>query len=151
VLWKYNYNTKIPVLAQIIFIPCVTYFMIATLCMTYTCIHEERQQSTDRNRQQKLSINCIIIIKCTWKSILTCNKNWSFWDKIAFIGLTLFKKRYFFGLPYLATCIFLFFYNEPELGAGIDPGMALTPLSSSIELDGDQTHAPPIMSQVLYR
>ena len=30
-------------------------------------------------------------------------------------------------------CIFfLFFYNEPELGVGIDPGMALTPLSSSI-------------------
>jgi len=26
----------------------------------------------------------------------------------------------------------LFFYNEPELGVGIDPGMALTPLPSSI-------------------
>jgi hypothetical protein len=25
-----------------------------------------------------------------------------------------------------------FFYNEPELGVGIDPGMALTPLPSSI-------------------
>ncbi len=36
-------------------------------------------------------------------------------------------------MPHLATCIFLFFYNEPELGAGIDPGMALTPLPSSIE------------------
>jgi len=32
----------------------------------------------------------------------------------------------------LATCIFLFFYNEPELGVEIDPGMALTPLPSSI-------------------
>jgi len=32
----------------------------------------------------------------------------------------------------LATCIFLFFYNEPELGVGINPGMALTPLPSSI-------------------
>ncbi len=32
----------------------------------------------------------------------------------------------------MATCIFLFFCNEPELGVGIDPGMALTPLSSSI-------------------
>jgi len=32
----------------------------------------------------------------------------------------------------LFTCIFLFFYNEPELGVGIDPGMALTPLPSSI-------------------
>ena len=27
---------------------------------------------------------------------------------------------------------FLIFYNEPELGAGIDPVMALTPFSSSI-------------------
>jgi len=40
--------------------------------------------------------------------------------------------KYYFGVPHLATCIFLFFYNEPELGVGIDPGMALTPLSSSI-------------------
>jgi hypothetical protein len=42
----------------------------------------------------------------------------------------LFKK--FFGVPHLAICVFLIFYNEPELGAGIDPGMALTPLPSSI-------------------
>jgi hypothetical protein len=35
-------------------------------------------------------------------------------------------------VPHLATCIFLFFYNEPELGVGINPGMALTPLPSSI-------------------
>jgi hypothetical protein len=28
--------------------------------------------------------------------------------------------------------VFLIFYNEPELGVGIDPGMALTPLPSSI-------------------
>jgi hypothetical protein len=43
----------------------------------------------------------------------------------------------FFGVPHLATCIFLFFYIEPELGVGINPGMALTPLPSSIGLDGD--------------
>jgi len=36
--------------------------------------------------------------------------------------------KYFFGVPHLATCIFLFFYNEPELGVEIDPGMALTPI-----------------------
>jgi len=41
-------------------------------------------------------------------------------------------SKYFFGVPHLATCIFLFFYNKPELGVGIDPGMALTPLPSSI-------------------
>jgi len=32
----------------------------------------------------------------------------------------------------LDTCIFLFFYNEPELGVEIDPDMAMTPLPSSI-------------------
>ncbi len=35
-------------------------------------------------------------------------------------------------MPNLNTCIFLIIYNEPELGAEIDPGMALTPLPSSI-------------------
>jgi len=35
-------------------------------------------------------------------------------------------------VPHLATCIFLFFYNEPDLGVGIVPGKALTPLPSSI-------------------
>jgi len=33
-------------------------------------------------------------------------------------------------VPHLDACIF--FYNLPELGVGIDPGMALTPLPSSI-------------------
>jgi len=37
----------------------------------------------------------------------------------------------FFVVPHL-TVFFLFFYNEPELGVGIDPGMALTPFSSGI-------------------
>jgi len=40
--------------------------------------------------------------------------------------------------------IILFFYNDPELGVGIDPGMALTPLPSSIGLDMDRTHDLPI-------
>jgi len=35
-------------------------------------------------------------------------------------------------MPHLAAYIFLILYNEPELGAEIDPGMALTPLQSSI-------------------
>jgi len=39
---------------------------------------------------------------------------------------------FFFWCAHLATCIFLFFYNEPELGVGINPDMALTPLPSSI-------------------
>ncbi len=34
--------------------------------------------------------------------------------------------------PIWLPVFFLFFYNEPELGVGIDPGMALTPLPSSI-------------------
>jgi len=39
---------------------------------------------------------------------------------------------FIFGVPHLATYIFLIIYNEPELGADIDSGMALTPLPSSI-------------------
>jgi hypothetical protein len=42
---------------------------------------------------------------------------------------------------------FLFYYIEPELGVGIDPGMDLTPLPSSIGLDKDRTHDHLIMSE----
>ncbi len=35
-------------------------------------------------------------------------------------------------MPHLATCIFLNLYNEPEMGVGLDPGMALTQLPFSI-------------------
>jgi len=41
------------------------------------------------------------------------------------------------------------FFYEPGLGAGINPGMALTPLPSSI--GWDQTHDLLIVSRVLYR
>jgi len=50
-------------------------------------------------------------------------------------GLSCIFFKYFFGVPHLATCIFLFFYNEPELGVGIDPGMALTPLWLCLRLE----------------
>jgi hypothetical protein len=43
-------------------------------------------------------------------------------------------------VPHLAACIFLIFYNEPELGAEIDPGMALTPLPSSIGQESNPQH-----------
>jgi len=63
------------------------------------------------------------------------------------IKILFFVLKKFFGVPHLATCIFLIFYNEPELGAEfIDPGMALTPLPSR-----DRTHDLPIVSRVLYR
>jgi len=39
--------------------------------------------------------------------------------------------KYIFCVPHVTTCIFLFL-NEPKLGAGINPGMALTPFPSSI-------------------
>jgi len=42
------------------------------------------------------------------------------------------QNLFFVCVPHLATCIFLIFYNGPELGAAIDPCMALTPLPSSI-------------------
>jgi len=55
-----------------------------------------------------------------------------------------------FGVPYLATYIFFIFkeMNELGLGAGIGPGMALTPFTSSIVLDEIRTHDLPIVSQV---
>jgi len=57
------------------------------------------------------------------------------------------KIKYFFGVPHLATYIFLSFQllNEPGLGEGIDPGMALTPFTSSIVLDKIQTHDLPLV------
>jgi len=45
-----------------------------------------------------------------------------------------------FGVPpHLATCIFLLFplLNEQRLGAGINTGMALTPVPSSIGWDSN--------------
>jgi hypothetical protein len=39
---------------------------------------------------------------------------------------------FFVSVPYLATYIFLSFQIEPELGAGIDPGMAFTPFPTNI-------------------
>jgi len=49
-------------------------------------------------------------------------------------------------VPRLATYIFLSFQllNEPGLGEGINPGMALTPFPSSIVLDEIRTHDLPI-------
>jgi len=41
-------------------------------------------------------------------------------------------KYFFLGVPHLATCIFLPFYNQPDLCAGINPGMTLTPFPSSV-------------------
>jgi len=62
-------------------------------------------------------------------------------------------KKYFFGVPHLATCIFLFFYNEQELGVGIDPGMALTPLPSSIGRGSNpqpSDHEPSALQDQIY-
>jgi hypothetical protein len=43
-----------------------------------------------------------------------------------------FLKNIFLVCPIWLPVFSYFFYNEPELGVGIDPGMALTPLPSSI-------------------
>ncbi len=42
------------------------------------------------------------------------------------------KNFFFVGLPHLAAYIFVFSMSEPELGAGINPGMAFNPFPSSI-------------------
>jgi len=68
------------------------------------------------------------------------------------MGKRLFKI--FFCVPHLATYIFLSFQllNEPGLGegkvGGVNPGMHLTPLTSSIVLDEIRTHNLPIVSRV---
>ncbi len=54
-------------------------------------------------------------------------------------------------MPNLATCIFLFYHNEPELGVEIDPGMALTPLSSSIGRGSNPQPSDCEPSALLYR
>jgi len=51
----------------------------------------------------------------------------SYFTKIALLLLM------FFNVPHLATYVFLFSkLNEPRLGTGINPGMALAPFLSSI-------------------
>jgi hypothetical protein len=57
------------------------------------------------------------------------SRRWPSLDRVS----ASYNEVVFFGVPHLATCIFLFFYKEPELGVEIDPDMALTPLPSSIE------------------
>jgi hypothetical protein len=61
------------------------------------------------------------------------------------------RKKLFFWCAPFGYMHFLSFHllNEPGLGVGIYPGMALTPLPSSI--GWDRTHDLPIVSQVLYR
>jgi len=61
-----------------------------------------------------------------------------------------FFKLFFWCVPF-GYLYFLSFQllNEPGLGAGIYPSMALTPLPSSIVWD--RTHDLTIVSQVLYR
>jgi len=51
--------------------------------------------------------------------------------------------------PIWLPVFFLLFYNEPELGVGINPGMDLTPLPSSIGRGSNPTSdrepsAPPL-------
>jgi hypothetical protein len=53
-------------------------------------------------------------------------------DLIIFI---LFFSFSFLVCPIWLPVFFLVFYNEPELGVGIDPGMALTPFPSSIGIE----------------
>jgi len=47
-------------------------------------------------------------------------------------GFRIFILTFIFWCAPFGYLYFLFFYNEPELGAEIYPGTALTPLTSSI-------------------
>jgi len=71
---------------------------------------------------------------------------------LRYFFITKSMRGLYFIFYFLVCPIWLpvfFFYNEPELGAEIDPGMALTPLPSSI--GRDRIHNISIVSQVLYR
>jgi hypothetical protein len=64
------------------------------------------------------------------------------------INASLIKENIF--CPISLPTFFLIIRNEPELGAGIYPGMALTPfISSFLELDEIRTHNLLIVSQVI--
>jgi len=52
-------------------------------------------------------------------------------NKNNILGVELSLIGFFWCAPF-GYLYFLFFYNEKELGVEIDPGMALTPLPSSI-------------------
>ncbi len=59
-------------------------------------------------------------------------KPWIIMSVLLFVRSIYFLKNVFVGLPHLATYIFLIFStNEPELGAGFNPGMAFNPFPSS--------------------
>ncbi len=49
---------------------------------------------------------------------------------------------FFLVCPIWLPIFFLFFLNEPELGAGIDPGMAFNPFPSSILVKTRQDSNP---------
>ncbi len=62
---------------------------------------------------------------------------------LSYFYLFLTIYYYFFvGLPHLATYIFYFSMNEPELGAGIDPGMAFNQFPSWIWIRRDSNSQP---------
>ncbi len=62
----------------------------------------------------------------------------------------MFKKKILVCIICLPVFSFFQLLNEPELGAGIDPGMALTPFSSRIGRDlnpqpsDHEPSAPPV-------
>jgi len=75
--------------------------------------------------------------------------DWYFFnEKICFFSYFSSHIIFFCCAPF-GYLYFLIFYNEPELGVEIDPGMALTPLPSSI--GRGLNPRPFIMSRVLYR
>jgi len=85
--------------------------------------------------------------KCVWNHWIERDNGVAIFNKWLMLFFYYFFSKYFFGVSHLANCIFLFVYNEPELGVGINPGMALTPLPSSIGRGLNLL----IVSQVLYR
>jgi len=72
---------------------------------------------------------------CGFESHLIQYTSWKWGQNHARINCRKIRNlKKFLVYPIWLPVFFLFFYNEPGLGVGIDPGMALTPLPSSIGL-----------------
>ena len=62
-----------------------------------------------------------------------------------------FSMFFFWCAPFCYQFFSFFFMNEPRLGRGIDPGIALTQFLSNVGWDKIQTHDLFIVNLVCYR
>ncbi len=78
-----------------------------------------------------ITIETVATLEMLSLFLLNCSIKGNLFHKKFFESMRIFFYLFFVGLPHLATYFFLILPNEPGLGAGIDPGMALTPFLSN--------------------